>query len=80
MDARAQLVGQLLHILVLGFALWVAIEMFELRGPDPDVPRQVLDEPAKHELGPKGCAPLLRADSSASVIGRRASDVRPGAP
>ena len=58
MDARAHLVGQLLRILVLGFALWVAIEMLDLRGPDPDVPRHVLDGPAEHELGPKGCGPF----------------------
>ncbi len=59
MDARAQLVGQLLHILVLGFTLWVAaIAMLDLRGPDPEVPRHVLDVPSEHDLGPTGCAPF----------------------
>jgi len=58
MDSRAQLVGHLLRILVLAFALWVAIEMLDLRGPDPDVPRHVLNEPAEHDLGPRGCAPF----------------------
>jgi hypothetical protein len=54
---RAQLVGQLLRILVVGFALWLAIETLDLRGPDPEVPRHVLTEPAEHERGPEGCAP-----------------------
>ncbi len=58
MGARAQLVGQLLRILVLGFALWVAIEMLDLRGPDPEVRRHVLNEPAEHDLGPRSCAPF----------------------
>jgi hypothetical protein len=56
-DARVQLVGRLLRILVLAFALWVAIDALDLRGPDPDVPRVVVDAPSEHELGPKGCAP-----------------------
>ena len=55
MDARAQRVGRLLRILVLGFALWAAIEMLDVRGPDPEVPRHVLDVPSEHDLGPKGC-------------------------
>jgi hypothetical protein len=55
-DTRAQLVGRLLRILVLAFALWVAIEALDLRGPDPDVPRHVLNEPAEHELGSPGCS------------------------
>ena len=54
---RAQLVGQLLRILVVGFALWLAIETLDLRGPDPEVPRHVLTEPAEHERRPEGCAP-----------------------
>jgi hypothetical protein len=54
---RGQLVGQLLRILVVGFALWLAIETLDLRGPDPEVPRHVLTEPAEHERGPEGCAP-----------------------
>ena len=54
--ARVQRVGRLLRILVLGFALWVAAsELLDLRGPDPEVPRHVLDVPAEHDLGPKGC-------------------------
>ena len=40
MDERAQLVLRLLRVLVLAFGLWVAIEMLDLRGPDPDVPPQ----------------------------------------
>ena len=55
-DARAQLVGRLLRILVLAFALWVAIEALDLRGPDPEVPRHVVDNPT--ELAPD---PGLRA-------------------
>jgi hypothetical protein len=31
-------------------ALWVASEMVELRGPDPEVPRFVLDVPS--DVGP----------------------------
>lgn len=58
MDARAQLVGQLLRILVLAFALWVAIEMLDLRGPDPDVLRHVLEVPSEHDPGPTGCGPF----------------------
>jgi hypothetical protein len=58
MDARAQLVGQLLRILVLAFALWVAIEALNLRGPDPEVPRHVVDNPTEHAPGPRGCAPF----------------------
>ena len=54
-DALAYLVGRLLRILVLAFGLWMAIETLDLQGPDPEVPRQVLTEPAEHERG--GCAP-----------------------
>jgi hypothetical protein len=54
-DARAQLVGHLLRVLVLAFALWVAIEALDLLGPDPEIPRHVLEAPSEHELGPKGC-------------------------
>ena len=57
-DARAYLVGRLLRILVLAFALWAAIETLDFRGPDPEVPRHVFNEPAEHELGPKGCEPF----------------------
>ena len=57
--ARAQMVSRLLRILVLGFALWVAaIEMLDLRGPDPEVRRHVLNEPAEHDPRRRGCAPL----------------------
>ncbi len=58
MDADAQLIGKLLRLLVLAVALWMAIEALDLRGPDPEVPRHVLNEPAEHELGPRGCAPF----------------------
>ncbi len=54
-DARVVLVGWLLRILVLAFALWVASEAPDLRGPDPEVPRYVLDAPAEHKLEPKRC-------------------------
>ncbi len=57
--ARAKRVGRLLWILVLGFALWVAaIAMLDLRGPDPEVRRHVLNEPAEHDPGPRGCTPF----------------------
>ena len=55
MDAgREQLVGAL----ILALFLFGALEMLDLRGPDPDVPRSVIDAPSEHELGPKGCGPL----------------------
>ncbi len=54
-DARAQLVGRLLRILLLALALWVAIEAVDLQGPDPEVPRHVLEVPSEHELGPQAC-------------------------
>ncbi len=57
-DARAYLVGRLLRILVLAFALWVAIEALDLRGPDPEVPRHVVDNATEHAPGPRGCAPF----------------------
>jgi hypothetical protein len=57
-DARAYLVGRLLRILVLAVALWVAIEALDLRGPDPEVPRHVVDNPTEHAPGPRGCAPF----------------------
>lgn len=50
--ARAGLVGQLLRVLLLTFALWRALEARDLRGPDSDVPRYRLDAPSEHELGP----------------------------
>jgi hypothetical protein len=49
--------GELLRMLALAVALSAAIASLDLRGPDPDVPRVVVDEPSEHELGPKGCAP-----------------------
>jgi hypothetical protein len=55
MDADAQLIGKLLRLLVLAVALWVAIEALDLQGPDPEVPRHVLEVSSEHELGPKGC-------------------------
>ena len=57
-DARAYLVGRLLRILVLAVALWVALEALDLRGPDPEVPRHVVDNPTEHAPGPRGCAPF----------------------
>ena len=49
------MVRRLLRILVLAFALWLASEALDFRGPDPEVPRYVLDAPSEHELEPKGC-------------------------
>ncbi len=57
-DVRAVLVGMLLRILVLAFALWLASEALDFRGPDPGVPRYVLDVPSEHDLGPQGCGPF----------------------
>ena len=51
----AQLIGKLLRLLILAFALWMAIEALDLQGLDPEVPRHVLEAPSEHELGPKGC-------------------------
>lgn len=56
--ARTQLVGRLLRILLLALSLWVAIEALDLRGPDPEAPRYVLDVASEHELAPKGCEPV----------------------
>ena len=58
MGGRAHLFGQLLRILMLALALSVAIAALDLLGPDPDVPRHVLSEPSKQELGPAACAPF----------------------
>jgi hypothetical protein len=52
MDERAQLVLRLLRVLVLAFALLVAIEMLDLRGPDPDVPPHVLLDERLHSEEP----------------------------
>lgn len=47
-------------ILVLALALFGALEMLDLRGPDPEVPRYVVDAPSEHEFGPKGCGLFCR--------------------
>ena len=49
---------QLVWILVLALALFGALEMLDLRGPDPEVPRYVVDAPSEHELRPTGCGPF----------------------
>ncbi len=49
---------QLVWILVLVLTLFGAVEMLDLRGPDPEVPRYVVGAPSEHELGPKGCGPF----------------------
>jgi len=54
MNGRAHLLGQLLRIPVLA----LAIAALDLRGPDPDVPRPVLNEPPERDPWPQGCAPL----------------------
>jgi hypothetical protein len=56
--ARALLAWPFLHVALLVLALWLAIEMLALQGPDPEVPRHVLDVPSEHDLGPQGCAPF----------------------
>ena len=56
--ARAGLVGQLLRVLILTFALWLALEALDFRDPDPEVPRHVLDVPSEHDRGPQGCGPF----------------------
>ena len=55
---NAVLVGRLLRILALVLALWALIAVLDLRGPDPQVPRHILDGPSEHQPGPKGCAPF----------------------
>jgi hypothetical protein len=50
--ARAGLVGQPLRVLRLTFALWLALEALDLRGPDSAVSRYGLDAPSEHDLGP----------------------------
>jgi len=50
--ARAGLVGQLLRVLLLTFALWLAFEARDLRGPDSDVPRYGLDAPCSASVSP----------------------------
>jgi hypothetical protein len=50
--ARTQLVGRLLRILLPALALWVASEMADLRGLDPEAPRFVLDVPSEHDVSP----------------------------
>jgi hypothetical protein len=57
-EARALLVWRFLRVLLLALALWLAIEALEVRGPDPEVPRHVLEGPSEQDLGPKGCAPF----------------------
>jgi len=49
--ARALLVWRFLRVVLLVLALWLATEMLALRGPDPEVPRHVLDVPSDHDLG-----------------------------
>jgi hypothetical protein len=49
--ARALLVWRFLRVALLVLALWLATEMLALRGPDPEVPRHVLDVPSDHDLG-----------------------------
>ncbi len=54
----AHLVGRVLRIVVLALGLLVAIDALAFRGPDPAVPRYVLDNPSEHELRLKDCRPL----------------------
>jgi hypothetical protein len=56
--ARARLAWPFLRVVLLVLALWLAIEMLALQGPDPEVPRHVLDVPSEHDLGPLGCGPF----------------------
>jgi len=55
---NAVLVGRLLRILVMALALWALIEVLDLGGPDPQVPRHILNVPSEHEPRPKGCTPF----------------------
>ena len=55
MDERA---WRFLAIVLLALGLLLAIETVDLRAPDPDVPRHVLEGPSDQDLGPKGCAPF----------------------
>ena len=52
-----QMVWRVLRVVLLVLALWLAIEMLALQGPDPEVTRHVLDVPSEHDLGPRDCAP-----------------------
>jgi hypothetical protein len=52
------MVSELLRVLVLAVVLSAAIASLDLRGPDPNVPRLVVNEPSEHELVPQGCAPF----------------------
>jgi len=58
MNGRAHLFGQLLRILVLTRVRSVAIVALDLRGPNPGVPRHMLNEPSERDLWPQGCVPL----------------------
>ena len=51
------MVWRVLRVVLLVLALWLAIEMLALQGPDPEVTRHVLDVPSEHDLGSRGCAP-----------------------
>ncbi len=55
---RASLLGQVLLFLVLAVAFLMAIDALDFRGPDPTVPRYILDTPSEHLPGPTECAPF----------------------
>jgi hypothetical protein len=58
-EARALLGWRFVRVVLLALGLWLAIgEALDFRGPDPAVPRHVLEEPSEQDLGPKGCAPF----------------------
>ncbi len=54
----AHLVGRLLRMLLLGLGLLMGIDALDFRGPDPMVPRHILDTPSEHLLGQSRCAPF----------------------
>ena len=58
MNGRAPLFGPLFRILVLARARSVAIVALDLRGPHPDVPRDLLNDPPERDLWPQGFPPL----------------------
>jgi hypothetical protein len=55
---RRPTVTELLRMVALAVALSGAIAALDLRGPDPEVPRHVVDNPTEHAPGPRGCAPF----------------------
>jgi hypothetical protein len=51
-EARAQPVERFFRIVLLALALLLAIETVDLRDPNPEMPRHVLEGPSENDLGP----------------------------